>query len=159
MKTKSIHALAATLLGGFSSGLHAEDISLKHCPERVRETIQDNLGVGRIDDIKVIRMQNRVLYLAEIDLPGNRERKIHIGGDGTLLKVVEELRLGDLPRQVKLTIETFLTPGADFESAARVTAAGKTEYHVELELAGDVDLHLVLNENGEILRRRELADF
>ncbi len=159
MKKTTILALAAALLGGVASGLSAEGIPLKECPEPVRKTIRDHLGMGRIDEIKTIRVENRVLYLAEIDLPGKRERKLHVGGDGTLLKLVEEIRPGDLPRPVKSAIDPFLTKGTRFDGIDRVTAAGKTEYHVELDLVDDVDLHLVLGENGEILRRREEADF
>ncbi|MBL9161072.1 MAG: hypothetical protein JNJ70_26560 [Verrucomicrobiales bacterium] len=159
MKKTSLHALAATLLGGVSSVLLADEIPLSQCPEPVRETIRGNTGLGRIDEIKTIRMENRVLYLAEIDLPGKRERKLHIAGDGALLKMIEEIRPGDLPRKVKSTMDTFLAPGGRFDSADRVTAGGKVEYHVDLDLADDVDLHLVIDENGGILRRREEADF
>lgn len=159
MKKTTILALAAALLGGVASGLSAEGIPLKECPEPVIKTIRDHLGLGRIDEIKTIRVKNRILYLAEIDLPGKRERKLHVGGDGTLLKLVEEIRPGDLPRPVKSAIDPFLAKGTRFDGIDRVTAEGKTEYHVELDLADDVDLLLVLGENGEILRRREEADF
>ncbi len=151
--------LAATLLGGVATGLYAEGIPLKQCPEPVVRTIKSQLGFGRIDEIKTIRAENRILYLAEIDLPGERERKLHVGDDGTLLRVVEDVRLGDLPRPVKSALQPFLAGGNRFDGADRITASGRTEYYVEVDLPDDADLHLVIGEGGEILRRREEGDF
>ncbi len=159
MKTTPLHAIAVSLIGGASSGLLANEIPLSQVPTPVRETIKENAGLGRIDEIKTIRMENRVLYLAEIDLAGKRERKIHVSGDGSLLKIVDDVRLGELPRRIKAAMAPYLGTGARFDSADRVTAGGKTEYHVEIDLADDVDLYLVLDETGEVLRRREEGDF
>ena len=116
MKSSTILLLAATLLGGFASGVRAESIHLKQCPESVIKTIQGQVGPGRIDKIKCIRLEGRVLYLAEIDLPGRRERKIHVGGDGTLLKVIDEIRLADLPRPVRVAVDPFLVGDSHFDS-------------------------------------------
>lgn len=158
MKTQSTYALAANLLGGVTYGLFAEDVPLNQCPDQVLKTIKGNAGPGRIDEIKAIRRRSRVLYQAEIDL-GQRERMLHVDNDGTLLNVFDEVRLGELPRRVKSAMEPFLTPGSRFDSAGRVTEGGATEYHVDLDLEDDVDLHLVLSESGGILRHREEADF
>lgn len=150
--------LFAVLAGGVSPELVAREIPLSQCPDPVREMIREHTGFGRVDEIKTIRTENRILYVAEIELPGQRERKLHVSGDGTLLKMVEDVRQGDLPRPVKAAIAPFLTPGVRFDSADRVTQSGRAEYHVEIDLADETDLHLVLDESGGILRRHENAD-
>ncbi len=159
MKTQTILTLAATLLGGVATGLRAEGIPTKQCPEPVWRTIRDHLGKGRLDEVKTIRKDGRILYLAEIELPGSRERLLHVGDDGTLHKLIEEIRLKDLPYPVQSALNPFLANSTRFDGADRVRADGRTEYHLDLELVDDVDLHLVLGESGEVLRRREEADF
>lgn len=159
MKTQTILTLAATLLGGVATGLHAEGIATKQCPEPVWRTIRDHLGKGRLDEVKTFSKDGRVLYHAEIELPGNRERMLHVGDDGTLLKLIEAIRLRELPRPVQSALDPFLANSTRFDGADRVLAGGKTEYHLDLELVDDVDLHLVLGERGEVLRHREEADF
>lgn len=159
LKTKPMFTLAATLLGGVAASLQAEEIPLKQCPEPVVKTIKSQLGLGHLDEIKTVRAEGRILYLAEIDLPGARERKLHVGDDGTLLKVVEEVPLGDLPRSVKSTLEPFLAGRNRFDSADRVTSPDRTDYYVEVDLSDDRDLQLIIAEGGEILRRREVGDF
>lgn len=159
MKKQTILTLAATLLGGVATGLRAEGIPPKQCPEPVWRTIRDHLGRGRLDEVKTISKNGRMLYLAEIELPGNRERMLHVGGDGTLLKFVEAIRLKELPRPVQSALDPFLANTTRFDGADRVTSGSGTEYHLDLELVDDVDLHLVLGERGEVLRRREEADF
>ncbi len=161
MKAHSLPALAAVVLGvGIAaSNLHAQSIPLKQCPEPVVRTIQDQLGPGRVDKIKKIQIEGRVLYLVKIDLPGRRDRRLHIGGDGILLKTTDKIRFEDLPPAVRQALEPFLAARGRFDEAARVTASDQTEYHVEIDLPGGVDLHLVIGENGEILRRFEDSVF
>lgn len=150
MKSSPLFTLDEALPGG---------IPLKQCPESVARTIRGQLGSGRVDGIRTLRSHNRLQYLAEIDLPEDRERQLHIDGDGTLLSVIDDCPLGELPRRVKSALVPFLGEGNRFDHAGRVTGSGHTEYHVEVDLPDDVELLLVFGEGGEILRRREEGDF
>ncbi len=154
-----MHAIAGPFRVAGTYGLTAEDVPIRQCPEQVLRTIRGHVGTGRIDEVKTVRMENRFFYLAEIDLPGERERMLQVGGDGTLMRIVDEVRLGELPRSVKSALAPFLTEGSAFGCAERVTGSDQTVYCIDLGLVDDVDLHLVLGEHGEILRRYEEGDF
>lgn len=159
MKSATVPMIPVTRRGGLAPVQIAEEIQPRQCPEAVMDTILDHLGKGNLEEIKRIPMESGVLYLAEIDLPGRRKRTLQISVDGTLLKTIDGIHLGDLPRRVKSALDPFLTVATHFDSADRIVSLGKTEFHVDLDLVDDVDLHLVLGEGGEILRHREVADF
>ena len=159
MKKQFVLDLSANLLGSTFTSVRAEGISLKQCPESVRETIHYHSQPGRIDGVNAVRAKGRLLYVAEIERPGAGERTLHVSGDGALLRIVDEVRLRDLPRPVKAALHPFLGDGNRFDSADKVTASGKVEYHLEFDLPGRVELELVLSESGEVISRREEADF
>ncbi len=147
--------VAAVLLGAAATSLSAQSVSLKQCPAPVAATIDSQTGPGRADKIKMIQVENRVLYLVKIKLPGRRDRKLHVAGDGTLLKVVDEIRLEDLPPAVRQALAPYLAGRGRFDEAERILVSEKIEYHVEVDLPGGVDLHLFFGEDGELLRRFE----
>ncbi len=149
---------AATLLCDPAS-LCAKDIPYRKLGSVVQKTIGENLAGGHVDEIKVIRIDDRTLYVVEIDLPGRRERKIHIAGDGKLLKIVDELRPHDLPQGVRATIDATLSRGGRLESVDRITIDGKVEYHLELDLPKGVELNLIVDESGLVLSRTEESKF
>lgn len=159
MKSVTTITLATTLLGSIANKALADEITLSQCPEPVAQAIKSHRGLNRIDDIRQVRTANRIQYLAEFELPGERERKLHFSEDGILLKVIEDVRQSELPRKVRMALVPFLAGASRYEDAERVRAEGKTEYHIEIDLPDDVDLHLVMDEDGGILRRREEADF
>jgi hypothetical protein len=162
MKRRFFHTLilaCAVIAAGPRVGLRAGDESSKQLSENVRARVSENLGGGHVDDIKVIRIDERQLYVVEIDLPGPRERKIHVTGEGVLLKIVDKLRLPDLPPAVRAVVDPILANKGRFDGADKVTANGKVEYHLEFDLPGRVELGLVLSESGEVISRREETDF
>jgi hypothetical protein len=159
MKKQFVLDLSANLLGSTFTSVRAEGISLKQCPESVRETIHHHSQTGRIDGVNAVRAKGRLLYVAEIERPGAGERTLHVSGDGALLRIVDEVRLRDLPRPVKAALHPFLGDGNRFDGADRVISENRTEYHVDFDLIDEVDLHLVIGEGGEILRHREEAEF
>jgi hypothetical protein len=162
MKRRIFHTLilaCAAIAAGPGTILLAGDEASKQLSENVRAKVSENLGGGHVDDIKVIRIDERQLYIVEIDLPGPRERKLHITGEGVLLKRVDKLRLADLPPAVRAVVDPILANKGRFDSADKVTAGGKVEYHLEFDLPGRVELELVLSESGEVISRREEADF
>jgi len=56
-------------------------------------------------------------------------------------------------------VDPILANKGRFDSADKVTASGKVEYQLEFDLPGRVELELVLSESGEVISRREEADF
>jgi len=159
MKSHSTFPISTVLLSGVAPGPHTTGIPLADCPAPVRDIVLDHLQSGRIVTIQEVRRQRRALYLVEIDLPGARVRKLQVTADGSVFAIADEIRVSDLPRPVQSALDSFLTSGARFDTAERVSASGEREYHVELDLGDEVDLHLFLDEGGEVLRRHEVADF
>jgi len=147
--------ILATLADGIVGLLHAGDDSPKQLPPEVSAIVSQHLDGGHVDDIKVIRIDERTLYVVKIDLPGPHERKVHVTGDGILLKTVQKVRLPDLPAPVRATVDGILAKRGRFDGADRVTADEKVEYHIELDLPGRVELELVLSDTGEVISRRE----
>jgi uncharacterized membrane protein YkoI len=145
-------------IAAMAVGLHAGDESSKQLSAAVQAKMQENLGGGHIDDIKVIRIDERLLYVIEIDLPGPRKRKLHLTGEGELLKIIDKLRLPDLPAPVREAMAPILANRGRFDGADRVTANGKVEYHIDFDLPGRVELLIVFSETGEVISRREEAD-
>ncbi len=145
----------AVVSTGLGPAPRAGEESSKQLSETVRAKISENLGGGHVDDIKVIRIDERQLYVVEIDLPGPRERKLHVTGEGVLLKIVDRLRLPDLPPAVRATVDSIQASKGRFDRADKVTANGKVEYHLEFDLPGRVELELILSETGEVISRRE----
>jgi len=139
--------VAATLLT-------AEEIKLSSCPDPVRATIQAHLHRGELDDIKRIEVEDRVLFLVEIDLKGFRDLILHIAGSGKLLKSVEEMRLPDLPPPIREAVGKILVEKGRVEEIEKVITDGRTEYHVEIERPKLPDVKLVFDEIGTLLSQK-----
>lgn len=159
MKATPFSPIPTARLLGVASDWRAEEVFETQCPEAVLDTIHEQVGEDRVGEIKRIPMESGAVYLAEIHRAGPRKRILHIAADGTLLKVVDELGLRELPRRVKSAITPFLDGETRFDCADRVTGSGRIEFHLDFDLEDDVDLHLVVGEGGEILRRYEEGDF
>lgn len=157
ISSRWVCALAAVATG-LGPAVRAGEESSKELPDTVRARVSENLAGGHVDDIKVIRIDARRLYLVEIDLPGPRERKLHLTGEGILLKIVDKLRLPDLPPATRPAVDSILANKGRFDGADKVTTNGRVEYHVEFDLPGRVELVLVLSESGEVISRREEAN-
>lgn len=70
----------------------------------------------------------------------------------------EGIALRQCPARVARTIKSQMGLGR-IDGIQSVRADRKKVYLAEIDLPDDVDLLLVISENGEILRRREEGDF
>ncbi len=136
-----------------------EEISAGDCPPNVVDTVLDCLDSGSIERILTARGRHRPFYFVEISLSGDLERRLQIFEDGTLLSRVDQMRESELPHTVKSTVTDFLDAGARFDTADHVLTSDSEEFHVELDLGDDLDLHLFLDERGVLLRQHEVGDY
>jgi hypothetical protein len=128
----------------------AEKVRLSECPAPVRATIEQNLLGGKVDGIKAIRINDHVLYLVEIDLKGFREAKLYISGDGNLRKIIEEIRLRDLPEPVRQAVEQQVKRRAQIEDIEKETIEGRVRYRIEIDPPKQKDRTVVFEANGSI---------
>lgn len=133
-----------------TQNLLADDIKLKECPAAVRQTIEQNLLGGNVDEIKEIRINDHVLYIVEIDLKGFREARLYIAGDGALRKIVEEIKLRDLPVPVRQSLDQYIKRPAQVEDIEKVTIEEATQYHIEIKQPKIPDRTLIFEEDGSI---------
>ena len=159
MKNHQFPQRLLTLFNGMPVEQFLEDISLEDCPRSVANTALKNLESGRIRRILTAQGRHRPFYYVELEVSGNLERKLQISEDGTLLGRVESIRKSELPRCVQSAVTEFLVEGARFDTADHVYTSESEEFHVELDLGDDLDLHLFLDETGALLRQHEVGDF
>ena len=159
-KMKAFKSLAILLLAVALPALPAVagKIPLASCPPAVRETIRENSQGGKIDKIKRIRIEGRTLYVAEVDLPNDRELKIYIAGDGGLIKTRQEIALADAPAPVRDAARKLAAAGGRLDDVDREVADGKTSYRIEIDRRHRPDLKIVVAEDGAILSQKEDHD-
>jgi uncharacterized membrane protein YkoI len=130
------------------------ELRLEECPRPVQAAVQDNARGGRIDDVDLIMIEGRQIYVAEVDLPRDRELKIYIAGNGSLMKTIEEILLSELPETVRDAAQA-LGPVEDVE---KETSGQTLTYHVEIDRKGRADLEVLFSADGMILRQTEEAE-
>lgn len=135
----------------------AAEIRLADCPAAVRATIQQNSRGGHIDEVESHGIEGRTLYVAEVDLPGGRDLKIHVAADGALLKTREDSAIAEVPEAVRKAVEARLGGGIA-DDVDKETGGTVVTWHVEIDRKGAKDLELVIDSAGKILSETEDAD-
>lgn len=136
------------------AGLAADDISIDSCPDPVKATILAHFREGKLDEIKRLEIEDRVLYLVEIDLKGFRDLTLHINGTGKLLKRIEEIRLPELPQAARDAVARALDEKGHVEEVERIFVDGRTEYRVEIGRPKAKDVVFVFAEDGTLLSQK-----
>lgn len=155
MKTKNLFlTLAVASLMPLASSF-AKDVLLADCPAAVQEIIRTNSRSGKIDDVKLITVDGRSMYVAEVDLPGDRDLKIHVSGTGALLKIREEIPQSEAPAAVLEAAKKLVPPGGKIDDVDKETSDGKVTYEVEIDRPKAADLKVVFQADGSILSQRE----
>lgn len=144
--------LALILLAPVAS--RAENVSLDSCPDPVKATILPHLREGRLEDIKRLEVEDRVLYLVEIDLKGFREITLHVNGTGILQKSVEEIRQPDLPVPVRDALARILGGKGRAKDFEKVVTVDRIEYRVEVERPKVKDVVYIFAVDGTLLGQK-----
>jgi len=148
----AVGCLALILLAPVTS--RAENVSLDSCPDPVKATILPHLREGRLEDIKRLEVEDRVLYLVEIDLKGFREITLHVNGTGILQKSVEEIRQPDLPVPVRDALARILGGKGRAKDFEKVVTVDRIEYRVEVERPKVKDVVYIFAVDGTLLGQK-----
>jgi len=144
MKTLFLIALLPAVAG-------AEPIELAKCPPAVKATIEQNSRGGVVEEVDSHSIGGQTLYVAEVELAGDLDLKIHVATDGALVKTREDVPVASLPEAVRKTVETRLA-GGKTDDVEKEVAGSETRYHVEIEKVGAKDVHLVIDPEGKVVR-------
>ena len=151
--------LTLTTLAALTFSAHADDdIRLEDCPQPVQTTIKQNARDGKIDEVDSHVIDGKALYIAEVDLPSDMDLKIHVSGDGKLVKTIEDIPLSELPEVVRKAAEGVAAGNGKLDDPDKETADGQVTYHVEIDRALQPDLKLVIAEDGSVLKQTEDMD-
>ncbi len=149
------------LLGLFSAFVSivassAKDIPLAKCPPEVQATIRTHARDGKIDEVESLAIEGRRMFIAEVDLPGDRELKIYVLANGTLFKTREDLRFEDAPAKVKEAAQQLIATDGKVDDVVKTTEAdGKETYELEFKRKGQKEVKITYSADGTILSQRE----
>jgi uncharacterized membrane protein YkoI len=129
-----------------------EDVSLSEVPQAVRATIERETKGLEIDDIERDKDDGKIVY--EVDAENdNREIKLKIAADGTLLQKEEELDTKDLPAAILNAVKKIFGD-VGFEDIEKDYRPGRgTIYKIEAE-KGKLRIDLEMKEDGTVIKKR-----
>lgn len=133
----------------------ADEIALSACPPVVQETIRKELKGGTLDEVKHLSIEGRSLYIAQVELSGDRDLRIHVGSDGRLLKTREEITLLEAPVAVQETVKRLQPTGSRIDDVDREVTDAKTTYRIEIDRPQARDINLHLAEDGTVISQSE----
>jgi hypothetical protein len=105
----------------------------------------------------LITIEGRALYVAEVDLKGDKDLKLHVGSDGKLIKTREDAALSDAPDAVQDAVKKLVPAGGKVDDVDKEIATGKVTYDVEIDRPNAADLDVVVADDGTVIRRTEDA--
>lgn len=153
MKT-TILTLSSLFLAA-SITAHARDLHLHECPAAVQSTIEANARGGGIDEVDLISIEGKEIYIAEIDLPRDLDLKVYVSGNGSLLKTREDISLQAMPAFIRDAVREH---GGTIDDVEKEIAGGTVTWHVEVERKGIPDMKVVLNAEGGVISETEDHD-
>jgi hypothetical protein len=112
------------------------EIELADAPIAVQEAILDAAAQGEIDGVKRAYRQGQTVYVAEIDLPGKRERHVTVAADGRLMRTKEDVTWAELPAPVRTTLLQQLGRDGTLDDLGRVTVGNTVTFWAEIERPG-----------------------
>jgi uncharacterized membrane protein YkoI len=127
----------------------AEDVEMSELPQAVRDTIERETKGMEIDDLERDKDDGKIVY--ELDAEDDdRDMKLKIAEDGTLLEKEEELDDDDLPESILKVIENAYGE-MDIDDVEKRYRLGRRTYY---KLEGENDkfkVELEIAEDGTIL--------
>ena len=143
----------------FTTAASAEKVRLTDCPEAVQQTIRQNQRDGRVDEVKTTLVDQKTIYVAEVELAGDRDLEIHVANDGALLKTREEITLQGLPEPVKKAADKLANEkGGKLEDPKKVIESGATTYKLEIDRHDGPDWKVTFASDGKILSEKVKSD-
>ena len=136
--------------------LSAKDIPFTKCPAEVQATIRGHARDGKIDEVKLLKIEGRRMFIAEVEFPGDLELKIYVLSNGAFFKTREDIRLEDVPAKVREAARMLVPAGGKLDDVIRTTEAnGAESYEVDINIPRKSRLKIVFSWDATILSRKE----
>ena len=96
------------------------------------------------------------MFIAEVDLSGDRDLKIYVLANGTFFTKREEIRLDDTPIKVREAAQKLVPPKCHIDDVTKTSESdGKETYEVEIERRNSGDMDIVFSADGTFISRKE----
>ena len=155
MKLKSILFLLTCAAATIASAA-AKDIALAKCPAEVQATIRAHARDGKIDEVELLAIEGRRMFIAEVEFPGDKELKIYVLATGTLFKTREEIQIEEAPAKVQEAARQFIAQTGKVDDVVQITEAGGTvSYEVEIKRPREKEMKVLFSAEGAILSQKQ----
>jgi uncharacterized membrane protein YkoI len=155
MKLRNILTLLAGVAVTVASA-SAKDIAFAKCPPEVQATIRSNARDGKIDEVELLAIEGRRMYIAEVEFPGDKELKIYVLASGTLFKTREEIQIEEAPEKVQAAARQLVAQAGKLDDVVKTMEAdGTVSYEVEIKRPREKETKVVFSSEGTILSRKE----
>ena len=148
--SKSIAFLVILIFVAGSS--RAKDVSLSEVPAAAKAAIEREAKGFKIGDIEQDTDNGKVVFEVDIDKNGDKEIKLKVADDGTLLEIEEELNNDEVPAVVLSAAKKSLGDLEIGDIEKRYRPGRNTFYRIEAE-TDDLDIELEIAEDGTILSK------
>jgi hypothetical protein len=126
-----------------------DDVSLSEVPQAVRTTIKRELKGFEIDDLERDKDDGEIVY--EVDAENDdRQIKLKVGQDGSLLEKEEEIDSDDLPDVVLAAVKKSVGD-IDFDDIEKRYRRGRNTYYKVEGETDELKVDLEIAEDGTIL--------
>lgn len=151
---KSVFALVVAGLS-LCSVAKAQELKLNECPPAVQSTIQSNGQGGTLTEIKLVDRDGSNVYVVEIGLTQDRDMKLYIAPDGTLVRLRKEVDFKETPATVRRTILGLMPAGSTITDVDVDTTEGVTTYVVEFKVSETLERKITMNAEGAVLSEHD----
>ena len=139
-----------------AASVSAKDIPLSQCPPEVQATIRSHARDGKIDEVALLAIEGRRMFIAEVEFPGEKELKIYVLASGALFKTREDIRIEEAPAKVQEAAQQLVAQTGKVDDVVKMTEAdGKVTYEVEIKRPREKETKVVFSGDGTILSQKE----
>ncbi len=150
------HGLVLLLCTGTALSARAKDIAFAKCPPEVQTTIRSHARDGKIDEVELLAIEGRRMFIAEVEFPGNKELKIYVLASGMLFKTREDIRIEEAPTKVQEAARQLVAQTGKLDDVVKTREAdGTVGYEVEIKRPREKEMKVVFAGDGTILSRKE----
>lgn len=154
LKPVTLLAAAALPVGLLLAATVAEEIKVDDLPKPVLDAVKAKYPHAEIEEAEKETEDGETVYEVELEVKEDEEITVALKPDGTIIEVEKEIAVSELPEAVTRAIKAKY-PKAELEEAEQVVRGDHLLYEVEVEIAEDETVEILLDAKGKILEEEE----